>query len=135
MNINRRTFNKVSTMAAVGSIVSPTMSFGQSSWQDEDMILGHGKFKYKLVPNWAADNFAKYPVKDCHEMVQDRKKRLIFCTNETQNNIIILDKSGKYINSWGHEFPGAHGLTLWNANGEEFLFLTDTNKGEVYKCT
>ena len=37
-------------------------------------------------------DFARYPVKDCHEMVQDSKGRIILLTNETKNNVIIYDK-------------------------------------------
>ena len=32
---------------------------------------------------------------------------------------IIYDKSGKLLSSWGHDYPGAHGLTLFNENGED----------------
>lgn len=66
-------------------------------------------------------------------MVQDSKGRIILLTNEVNNNILIYDKSGKLLKTWGHEFPGAHGLTLHRAGGEDFLFITDTEKNEVYK--
>ena len=68
-------------------------------------------------------------------MVQDARGRLILLTNHTKNNVIIYDKSGKVSQTWGAEFPGAHGLTLWNAGGEEFLFITDTERHQVYKTT
>lgn len=117
---------------ATAALAIPNINFGKAQ---EELILGHDKFKYKIVKNWGVDNLPNTPVADCHEMVQDSKKRLIFCTTETKNNIVILDKKGKLITTWGHEFPGVHGLTLHNANGEEFLFLTDTVKKEVYKTT
>jgi peptidylamidoglycolate lyase len=132
MKINRRNFTKMATATSAATLMFPNILFGA---KEDDVIIGHGKYKYKIVKGWGADNFANNPVNDCHEMVQDKNKRLIFCTNEVKNNIIILDKSGKYISSWGHDYPGAHGLTLSNENGEEFLFLTDTNKGEIYKLT
>ena len=131
MNFTRREFTKV-TALATAALAFPNIVFGKA---EEELILGHGDFKYKIVKNWGVENLIKTPVADCHEMVQDSKNRLIFCTTEVKNNIIILDKKGKLINSWGHDYPGAHGLTLNNANGEEFLFLTDTDKGEVYKLT
>jgi hypothetical protein len=68
-------------------------------------------------------------------MIQDKKGRIVLLTNETKNNILIYNKSGKLKESWGHEFPGAHGLTLQRAGGEEYLFITDTNKHQVYKTT
>lgn len=68
-------------------------------------------------------------------MVQDSKGRIILLTNETKNNIIIYDKKGKLISSWGHEYPGGHGLTLFNENGEDVLFICDNNRHQVIKTT
>lgn len=68
-------------------------------------------------------------------MVQDKLGRIILLTNETKNNIIIYDKSGKLIKTWGREYPGAHGLTLFNENGEDVLFICDNNRHQVIKTT
>jgi hypothetical protein len=68
-------------------------------------------------------------------MVQDSRGRIILLTNETKNNILIYNKSGKLLQSWGHEFPGAHGLTLHKENGEDFLYITDTSRHQVFKTT
>jgi sugar lactone lactonase YvrE len=84
---------------------------------------------------WGNLNPAVNPVNDCHEMVQDSKGRILLLTNETKNNVLVYNKSGKLLDSWGHDFPGAHGLTIQEAGGEDFLFITDTNKHEVYKTT
>lgn len=89
--------------------------------------------KYTLNNNWAKTSASAFPVNDCHEMVQDQQGRIILLTNETKNNIIVFDTSGKVLANWGHEFPGAHGLTLHNENGTEFLYITDTEKHKVYK--
>lgn len=130
--MERRKFAKTSLKIAMGSVLFPNINFGA---KEEELIIGHGEYKYIHKKNWGVKNISKYPVKDCHEMVQDSKKRLIFCTNETKNNIIILDKSGKFVKSWGNTFPGAHGLSIFNENGEDFLFLTDTTLGQVLKFT
>ncbi|HVI45555.1 MAG TPA: hypothetical protein VM802_11820 [Chitinophaga sp.] len=98
-------------------------------------VYGHNGMRYTLDTKWGTLNSSRFPVKDCHEMVQDKKGRIILLTNETQNNILVYNKSGKLLGSWGHEFPGAHGLTLADENGEEFLFITDTDKHQVYKTT
>lgn len=103
--------------------------------QYKDLIIGHGTHQYKIDMNWGALDPAFYPVNDCHEMVQDAKGRIIMLTNHTKNNVIIYDQSGKLIEVWGTEFPGAHGLTLHQENGEEFLYITDTNRHEVIKTT
>ena len=94
-------------------------------------IIGHGNFKYKVVKDWIDPEAFK--VKDCHEMVIDKKGRLILMTNETRNNVIILDRSGKVLKTWGNQFPGGHGLTIHDEGGEEFLYLTDHDRHQVYK--
>ncbi|TKC08592.1 NHL repeat-containing protein [Pedobacter frigoris] len=98
-------------------------------------VYGHNNMKYTLDTKWGQLNPEKNPVNDCHEMVQDAKGRIILLTNETRNNVLIYNKSGKLLDSWGHEFPGAHGLTLANENNKQFLFITDTNRHQVYKTT
>ena len=47
----------------------------------------------------------------------------------------IYDKGGKLLSSWGHEYPGAHGLTLFNENGPDVLFIADNNRHQVIKTT
>ncbi|MFK7808112.1 MAG: 6-bladed beta-propeller [Saprospiraceae bacterium] len=101
----------------------------------KDLIIGHNNFQYKIDLNWGALHPSFYPVKDCHEMVIDSKGRIILLTNHTKNNIIIYNKSGQLIETWGNEFPGAHGLTLNVENGEDFLYITDTERHEVIKTT
>jgi peptidylamidoglycolate lyase len=102
--LNRRTFIKNTSLAA-GAVYAPAMLHGLSS---DEIILGHNNKQYKIDTQWSKINAAQYPVKDCHEMVQDKLGRIILLTNETKNNVIIYDKSGKLINTWGTEYPGAH---------------------------
>ena len=97
--------------------------------------VGHGDFVYEVDKLWGVQDPLKIPVDHCHEMVMDSKGRLIMCTTNIKNNILMYDKSGKIINSWGIDYPGAHGLTLSDEGGEEFLYLTDTIKHQVYKLT
>ena len=98
-------------------------------------VYGHNHMKYKLDENWGKLNAEMTPVNDCHEMIQDSKGRILLLTNETKNNIIVYNKSGKLLESWGHDFPGAHGLTVQHDGNNDYLFITDTNKHEVYKTT
>ncbi len=98
-------------------------------------IIGHGDFKYKVHADWGVQDSSKIPVKDCHEMVQDSKGRLILLTNHIKNNVITYDRSGKVLSTWGKDFPGAHGLTLSKEGGEDFLFITDHDRHQVFKTT
>lgn len=110
---------------------------GQSfTGKSKNPVIGHGDFRYHIHLDWAqpADP-SKYPVNDCHEMVFDRKGRILLITNETRNNILIFNKDGKILEAWGTEFPGGHGLTLVDEGGEEMLYIADYERHEVVKTT
>ena len=97
--------------------------------------FGQGPKRYKIDTRWSQADVSKTPVNDCHEMVQDAKGRIILLTNETKNNVMIYDKGGKLLSYWGTTYPGAHGLTLFNENGTDVLFICDNNRHQVIKTT
>lgn len=127
--MQRRAFMKTSGTGLLGA----GLAFSAFDVLSQDQVIGHGDFRYKIDLNWGALNATYYPVKDCHEMVEDSQGRLILLTNETKNNVIIYDKSGKLLETWGHEYPGAHGLTLKDEGGQDFLYIADNNRHEVIK--
>ena len=128
--MERKKFLRQTAALAAGFFIAKDM-FAKNSGP----VYGHGKMRYQLDTKWSKANPVKNPVNNCHEMVQDSKGRIILLTDETKNNVLVYNKSGKLLDAWGHDFPGAHGLTLVNENGTEFLFITDTVKHQVYKTT
>ncbi len=128
--MHRRHFIQQSSLSAAGLLALPSVlkSHGQ-----DDTILGHNNKRYRLNNQWSQLDFTRYPVKDCHEMVQDARGRILLLTNETRNNVIIYDKKGRLLTTWGNEYPGAHGLTLFNENGQQVLFICDNNRHQVIK--
>ena len=134
---DRRRFVKESAFLAGTTLLAPGFRFNvnRSGPVLSEEILGQGGFRYRAEVGWAKLDPARAPVNNCHEMVMDSRRRLIMVTDEPRNNVLIYDKSGKLLGSWGTEFPGAHGLTLWNAGGEEFLFITDPPQSRVSKTT
>lgn len=132
---SRRQFVKSSLAITAGAVSLPAFTILKSRKAAPGQIIGHGDFKYRVDAAWGDLDPSSTPVKNCHEMVMDKKGRLIMVTDETKNNIIIYDKSGKLLESWGHDYPGGHGLTLWDAGGEEFLFICDPGEGRVVKTT
>ena len=105
----RRQFIKSTAMlAGAAGIAAPNFSFNLITKKAQDSkIVGHGDHTYKVDKAWGNQDPGKIPVKDCHEMVQDQSGRLILLTNETRNNVVIYDKSGKVLDTWGADFPGA----------------------------
>ena len=132
--INRRKFLNASTALTAGAVIIPSFYIGKSKPKLSNTVIGHGDFKYRVHKEWGDLDPSKTPVKNCHEMVMDAKGRLIMVGDETQNNILVYDKSGKLLDHWGLSYEGGHGLTLWKAGDEEFLFICDTT-GTVIKTT
>ena len=125
----RRNFLKNTSLSMVAVMIKPPIPF------EQDTMLGQGKKRYKIDTHWSQADVARYPVNDCHEMVQDSKGRILLLTNETKNNVLIYDKKGKLLTTWGNEYPGAHGLTLFDENGTEVLFICDNKRHQVIKTT
>ncbi|TSD67300.1 6-bladed beta-propeller [Inquilinus sp. KBS0705] len=128
--MERRSFIKQTALVSGSFFIAKDMLA-----KNEGPVYGHGNMRYRMDKDWSKADSQKNPVNDCHEMVQDAKGRILLLTNETKNNVLIYNKSGKLLDTWGTEFPGAHGLTLFNENGTDVLFITDTVKHQVYKTT
>ena len=127
--MKRKDFIKNTSLGLFGAMIVPQIL------SQNEVILGHNNKRYKINTKWSQADVARYPVNNCHEMVQDKKGRILLLTDETRNNVLIYDKNGKILDSWGKEYPGAHGLTLFNENGEDVLFICDNTRHQVIKTT
>ncbi|WP_346237204.1 6-bladed beta-propeller [Niabella insulamsoli] len=125
--MNRKSFIRNSTLGIAGALCAPEWLI------KNEVVLGHGNKRYKINKQWSRADVSKHPVNDCHEMVQDRKGRILLLTNETKNNVLIYNKNGNFLDAWGTEYPGAHGLTLFNENGPDVLFICDNKRHQVIK--
>lgn len=128
--MNRRHFIK-NTSIGLAAMSLPCFTKEHS----KDLIIGHNSHQYKVDLHWGALNANFYPVKDCHEMVIDKKGRIFLLTNHTQNNLLIYDSSGRLLKTWGTTYPGAHGLTIVEEGDKEFLYIADNERHEVIKTT
>lgn len=127
--MHRRKFLRSTTLGLAGALFVPELL------AKNDIILGHNQKRYRINTRWSQADVSRYPVNDCHEMVQDQKGRILLLTNETRNNVLIYDKNGKLLDAWGTEYPGAHGFTLFNENGADVLFICDNTRHQVIKTT
>jgi len=90
-----------------------------------DDVLGHGSHRYKLVEGWGDLDPAKYPIVNCHAMVQTADGLLHALCDGVRNNFLVYDKTGKLVRSWGTEYPGAHGLELITEGKQEYFLVVD----------
>jgi peptidylamidoglycolate lyase len=137
MKETRRSFIR-KTATVTGSVaISPfqTIIITKKKVQQQNPIVGHGDFRYRVDKEWGIQDPSQFPVNDCHEMILDKKNRIFMTTTHPKNNILIYDRSGKILDAWGTDFPGAHGLTYSPEGEEEFLFITDPETHKVCKTT
>ena len=93
---------------------------------DAPVIIGHGEFRYRLDKQWSKADHKKFPIKNCHEMIQAADGRLFLLTDEGRNNILVYDTNGALVDSWTLKMGNAHGLTYHVDDGKESLWITDT---------
>ena len=86
-NNPRRQFIKKTAALTAGAVAGFNIT-GKAS-PDDNGIIGHGSFTYKMNKDWGNLDATKTPVLNCHEMVEDSKGRLLMVTDEVKNNIIV----------------------------------------------
>ena len=94
-------------------------------------ILGSGEHRYRVVENWA-----KLPdgwnLTDVASVAVDSKDR-IYVFNRGAHPMVVLDREGNFITSWGEGlFNRAHGLHI---DADDNLYCTDDGDHTVRKCS
>jgi hypothetical protein len=132
---NRRQFLAATAATAAASTFGlPTGLIHAADADGDPAVLGQGKLRFRRDNDWTFKAAAKpVPVKDCHEIVRTKAGNLILCTTHTDNNLIEFSPGGEVLRTFGTTYPGAHGLSISDENGEEFLWLTDTQRRIVVK--
>jgi len=116
-------------LAGLGTAAMATWTQKLQSAPDpkKDVLIGHASHRYKVNKEWvAAGQGRHHPILNCHEMVQVRDGRLFMIGDHLQNQMLVFKPDGTIVESWGSMWPGGHGLSLSDENGEEFLFVTDS---------
>ena len=123
---SRRRFIGLTLAAGVAPYVSRAA--------EKKLILGQGDHRYRLMEGWGVLG-ADTPVGNCHGIVVTKAGHIILLTDQTKNNFIVYDQTGKLLHKWGTSYPGAHGLSLVEEKGKEVLYFTDTKLGKVFKAS
>ena len=100
------------------------------------MRVGSGDHTFEWIDNWASIPDTPEGRVDgrTHGIVVTRDGRVVVF-HVGNPAVLIFDADGTLLESWGNRFPGAHGLTLVEEAGTEYLWLTDYKTGEVVKTT
>jgi DNA-binding beta-propeller fold protein YncE len=100
------------------------------------MKTGRGNYTYEWIDNWARiPDTASGKANGRTHGVAVSKSGDVVVFNQADPGVLIFDGDGKLKNSWGKQFAAAHGLSLVEEDGQEYLWLTDENSAQVVKTT
>jgi|SRR5579875_626277 len=104
------------------------------SSRSRQVILGSGSHTYEVVEGWGRlPEGVKYGF--THGVAIDSQQHVIV-HNMSRDSVIIFDRDGRFIKSWGPEFKnGAHGLQLRREGTSDYLYLADYVRHLVVKAT
>ena len=96
------------------------------------MITGSGSLTYEIVDDWAhiPEELGGLDLTDVGADSQGR----VFLFNRGTPAVIVLDRDGNYIESWGDSttYPRPHALTI---GPDDTIWLTDCADNTVRQCT
>jgi hypothetical protein len=100
------------------------------------MRLGKGEHTYEWIDEWG-----RIPNSETGR-ANGRTHAVVVATDGTilvfhQANpaLLVFSPDGTLLGAWGDRFLGAHGMTLVEDGGTDYLWLTDQYSGEVAKTT
>jgi hypothetical protein len=92
-------------------------------------VVGSGAHTYEAIHDWGV-----LPPNirwgNTHGVVEDSSGNIyvhhtVHATSESPDSMVVFDRQGKFVRSWGREFRGvAHGLHIRKEGSDEFLYLT-----------
>ena len=92
-------------------------------------VMGSGVHTYEAIHDWGAlPPHIKWG--NTHGVVEDSQGHIhihhtVHATSESPDTVVVFDRDGKFVRSWGRQFKGvAHGLELRREGSDEFLYLT-----------
>jgi hypothetical protein len=122
MTPTRREF--LAAMAA-----SPILLGTQDKSGSKAPVVGQGAFTFEAIHDWGT---LPPQIKwgNTHGVVEDAQGHIyvhhtVHATSDSADTVVVFDRNGKFVRSWGKEFRGvAHGLHLRKEGRDEFLYLT-----------
>lgn len=100
------------------------------------MRTGKGNHSYEWIENWGKipETLSGRSNGRTHGVVVSRSGNVLVF-HQANPAVIVFDADGKCLDAWGEHFLGAHGMTLVEEGGDEYLWLTDQDSAEVCKMT
>jgi len=115
--------------AAAAPILSPIILGAQNKSGTRPPVLGSGAYTYEAIHDWG-NLPPQIKWGNTHGVVEDSQGNIyvhhtVHATSDSADSMVMFDRKGKFVRSWGKEFRGvAHGLHIRKEGRDEFLYLT-----------
>lgn len=100
------------------------------------MEVGEAPYRYEWIDHWAKlpDNASSQNNGRTHgvEVLPDGRI-VVFC--QADPAVLIFNTEGELLNSFGHSYIGAHGLSLIEEDGQTRMWVTDQEQSTVEKLS
>jgi hypothetical protein len=108
---------------------------GKPPKAEKRVVLGVGRHRYEWVSGWG-----KLPeglsYGNTHGGIIEDAQGRIYVNTDSEHAVIVYDKSGKFLKSWGKDYKGGfHGMFLVKEDGKELLWLAHHARHEAVKAT
>ena len=126
---SRRTFLGQVAAGVAAAVTGPTILARSDKSGTKRPIVGSGEFTYEVIHDWG-ELPAGLKYGNTHGVCEDSHGNIyvhhtVHATSERHDTMVVFDKHGKFVRSWGSEFEGgAHGLHIRREGSDEFLYLT-----------
>jgi hypothetical protein len=125
----RSTRREFLTTTVSAPVLSPILLHMQDKAGSRAPVIGEGAFRYEAIHDWGV---LPPQIKwgNTHAVVEDSQGNIhvhhtVHATSESADTVVVFDRNGRFVRSWGKEFRGvAHGLDIRREGREEFLYLT-----------
>lgn len=113
----------------LAAAAAPVLLGTQNKSGSRAPVIGEGAFKYEAIHDWGElPPHIKWG--NTHNVVEDAQGNIyvhhtVHASSQSGDTMVVFDRHGKFIRSWGKEFRGvAHGLLIRKEGRDEFLYLT-----------
>ena len=127
--MKQRTRREFLSTAVAMPALGPILLGVQDKAGTKPPVIGTGEFKYEALHNWG-ELPPNIKWGNTHNVVEDSQGNIyvhhtVNAASESPDTVVVFDRTGKFIRSWGKEYRGvAHGMWLRKEGNEEFLYLT-----------
>ncbi len=101
------------------------------------MTIHSSGFTYEWIENWVRipDNDLARASGRTHALAYSASRDRVFVFHHGTPAVLVCTRDGVIKSAWGERFTMAHGMSLVEENGEEFLWLVDEHSHEIIKTT